>query len=235
MIENYKTIAGIFTYPDKNFPEKIRRASQVIAASYPEAHATFEQFIAELPTSDLHKMEELYVRSFEVQSVTTLEVGYVCFGDDYKRGELLANLNNEYRKFPIDCHNELGDHMSNILVLIAHLKENADSAELAQDLVQEIVAPAIYKMLTEFDPGRVEDRNKFYQKQYKTLIDAPNHLGTAYGHALRALYEILKTDYIVTEKHITSEARGFLGSLGEEINIEGMGCGGPPPAPGFGV
>ena len=45
------------------------------------------------------------------QVLATLDIGYVLFGDDYKRGELLANLNQEHRKANNDCGTELADHL----------------------------------------------------------------------------------------------------------------------------
>ena len=51
------------------------------------------------------KWEEIYTRTFDVQAITTLDVGYVLFGDDYKRGELLVNLNNEHTKAGNDLRN----------------------------------------------------------------------------------------------------------------------------------
>jgi hypothetical protein len=38
----------------------------------------------------------LFTRSFDVQAVTTLDLGYIVFGEDYKRGELLVNRAPEF-------------------------------------------------------------------------------------------------------------------------------------------
>ena len=66
---------------------------------------------------------EIHTRSFEVQSITTLDVGYVAFGDDYKRGELLVNLNREHEAVGVDCGSELPDHLPNVLRLMARWQD----------------------------------------------------------------------------------------------------------------
>ena len=65
---------------------------------------------------------ELYLRTFDVQAITTLDIGYVLFGEDYKRGALLAGLSAEHKKVSNDCGIELADHLPNVLRLLPKME-----------------------------------------------------------------------------------------------------------------
>ena len=146
---HYHLLAGLFEYPDVGFPEAVRQIKQFLDGNYPEAAGEIGKFVDYLPADDLLTMQELFTRSFDVQAIATLDIGYVLFGDDYKRGEMLANLNREHLAAKNDCGTELADHLPNILRLMSLLKDE----ELIEDLAYAIVGPALLEMIGEFDPG----------------------------------------------------------------------------------
>lgn len=192
---------------------------QAVAQKCPAAAADVERFISLLPADDLIVMQELFTRTFDVQAITTLDLGYVLFGDDYKRGELLANLNREHGQHHNDCGSELADHLPNVLRLLPLLEDE----DLLTELVQEIVAPAVSQMIQEFSTDRVTKKHASYQKQYKTLIELPTastDVATLYQHALRALYAVLKTDFRIVERIPLAATSDFLKSLSSENEIE---------------
>lgn len=213
---DYIAIAGLFDYPDKEFLQKLDGIDRMLRESYADAAVELEEFIDVVSGLALWEIEELYGRSFDVQSATTLDVGYVLFADDYKRGELLANLNGEHRRCDNDCGTELADHLPNLLRLIAKL----DDRELLEELVQEIIAPAIRKMIGEFEQTRTDRREELYQKQYKTLLDSPPGKATAYRAALQALYTILKNDFSITEEKRSWQKNDFLKVISTEMELE---------------
>ncbi len=218
-LNHYQFIADLFDYPDAVYPDRARRARDVIAKHYPAAVPDVERFLDLLPASDLITMQELYTRTFDVQAITTLDLGYVLFGDDYKRGELLANMNREHQASHNDCGSELADHLPNVLRLMPLLEDD----ELLLELVQEIVAPAVSQMSQEFSVDRVQKKYESYEKQYKTLIELPtksNDVATLYQFLLRALYIVLKTDFKITERIPLAATSDFLKSLTTENEIE---------------
>jgi nitrate reductase molybdenum cofactor assembly chaperone len=218
---HYRLLSELLEYPKAGYPERVREIRDALEGLYPEACAELDQFLELLPAHDLTTMQELYTRSFDVQAMTTLDVGYVLFGDDYKRGVLLANLNSEYREADIDTGTELGDHIPNLLRLMEVLKDE----EVLHDLAYAILAPALLEMMREFSSERMEKRNASYKKHYKTLIETPavqTNAFTLYAHALKALYEVLKKDFALIEKiplERTSD-NDFLASVGRENEIE---------------
>lgn len=216
---HYRIVADVFEYPRSVYPERVRRAKRCLDKKYPRAAAELDQFLELLPADDLRIMQELYTRSFDVQAVTTLDIGYVLFGDDYKRGELLSNLNREHRAHDNDCGRELADHLPNVL----RLMERLDDEELVGELVQEIIAPALRSMIGEFTSDRIEQKNKAYKKHYKTLIETPvssANVATLYRHALKALYQVLKQDFSFVEKIPVKATSDFLRRLSSENEIE---------------
>jgi nitrate reductase assembly molybdenum cofactor insertion protein NarJ len=225
-LAHYDLLAELFWYPDRAYADRVRPAHEFLAAKYPDAATEMDAFVDLFPFGDLSEMEELFTRSFDVQSITTLDVGYVLFGEDYKRGELLANLNREHGESGVDCRNELADHLPNLLRLLAIIGEEPEKAELAEELVEEILAPALRQMIAEFDPERLEEKDESYLQHYKTLIETPGEYFTAYCHCLRAVNMVLSKDFSLEEKAAVKppmlhQSRDFLNSLRQEMETEG--------------
>ena len=188
---HYSQLAGLFDFPAAGFAARGRALRDFLCERHPDAAAEVEQFLDAIPESTLD-LQELHTRTFDVQSLTTLDVGYVLFGDDYKRGELLSNLNREHAQAENDCRGELADHLPNVLRLIPRLQDGA----LLQELVRALLVPALMLMIREFDPERIERKNANYQKHYKTLIEpARGSESTIYSRALKAALCVLARDF----------------------------------------
>ena len=212
-------LASLFEYPDADYPDRVRDIKDILSGRYSDATAELDRFIELLPVDDLQKMQELFTRSFDVQAVTTLDVGYVLFGDDYKRGILLANLNREHRHAGIDTGTELADYIPNLLRLMAVIEDE----EVLRDLAYAILAPALLEMIGEFSTERIQKRNKSYKKHYKTLIETPAvavEAVTLYQFALKSLYAVLKQDFALIETMPLQRSNDFLASVSRENEIE---------------
>ena len=221
---HYSLLAPLFDYPEADYSHRVQDIREFLSGRYIKASAELDRFIAHLPShQDLLLMQELFTRSFDVQAVTTLDIGYVLFGDDYKRGEMLANLNREHLAAGIDCGTELADYLPNLLRLLAALEDE----DLIGDLVNAVLVPALREMIGEFSPDRVEKRNISYQKHYKTLIETPDvdvEAVTLYQFALSTLYQVLKQDFSVVETIPLKLTSDFLTSVGRENEIEEGAC-----------
>lgn len=192
---HYSHVAELFDFPGPEFAARGQALLGLLRENYPAAAVEVEHFLDAIPDRALD-LQELHTRTFDVQSLTTLDIGYVLFGDDYKRGALLSNLNQEHRRAENDCRGELADHLPNLLRLIPKLKDQ----NLLDELVRQILVPALMLMIREFDPGRIEKKNANYQKHYKTLIDpACASDSTIYCRALKAVMQVLAKDFQVTE------------------------------------
>jgi nitrate reductase assembly molybdenum cofactor insertion protein NarJ len=192
---HYCNLAELFDFPGPEFAARGRAVLGLLRENYPDAAVEVEAFLDVIPQRTID-LQELHTRTFEVQSLTTLDIGYVLFGDDYKRGALLSNLNQEHNRAENDCRGELADHLPNLLRLIPKLKD----PELLEELVREILVPALLLMIREFDPKRIEKKNANYRKHYKTLIDpARGSDATVYCRLIKAVMSVLAQDFRVAE------------------------------------
>lgn len=214
-LAHYEQLAALFDYPGEYYPGLVRRTYRLLESRYPLAAAELDAFAKALP-SELDEVQEIFTRSFDVQSITTLGVGYVMFGDDYKRGELLVNLSREHDEAGLDCGTELPDHLPNVLRLIARWQDQ----ELVLEFVEEILHPALERMLAEFRPQRMKQRNGLYRKHFKTLIVSSAERGTIYRGPLAAVLEVLKEDFGLSEWNPPEQDNDFLRSIGRELDIE---------------
>ncbi len=209
----------MFEYPDEDFPGNVRDILDHLSGGYADAATELGRFMDLLPCHDLQAMQELYTRSFDVQAATTLDIGYVLFGDDYKRGILLANLNREHRNASIDTGTELADYVPNLLRLMAVIEDE----DVLRDLAYAILGPALLEMIGEFSTERIEKRDISYEKHYKTLIETPavaSEAVTLYQYALKALYAVLKQDFSLIETMPLKRSSDFLASVSRENQIE---------------
>jgi len=222
-LTHYQQLAALFDYPDADIPALARSLCDVLQDRYPAAASRLESFANALRGSgqrlseiELNDIQEIFTRSFDVQAITTLSVGYVVFGDDYKRGELLVNLNREHRDAGLDCGTELPDHLPSVLRLIAKWQ----APELVVEFVEQILHPAIDQMIGEFSADRIFERNRLYRKHYKTLIASSADRGIMYRDALGGLLDVLVQDFDLGERPRPEEKSDFLRSLKREMEIE---------------
>ena len=216
---HYHLLAPLFEYPDAGYPQRVRDIWKFLDEHYSGAATELDRFLTLLPSEDLLAMKELFTRSFDVQAATTLDIGYVLFGDDYKRGEMLANLNREHLEAEIDCGTELADHLPNLLRLMAAHKDE----DLINDLASAILGPALCEMIREFASDRIEKRNVSFKKHYKTLIETPavdSDAVTLYQFALKSLFQVLQQDFSLVETIPLKLTSDFLASVGRENEIE---------------
>lgn len=213
---HYSLLADLFFYPESDFAERVRRVQEFVDKNYSEEASQLQGFTDFISKASQNERQELHTRTFDVQSLTTLDVGYVLFGDDYKRGELLANLNREHNKAKINCRGELADHLPNVLRLISKIEDE----ELLQELVEELLDPALQNMIGEFNPERIQKKNKMYKKHYKTIIETIDKYALIYEKPLKVLHALLKKDFVIAEKEVIWQTSDFLNSIGKEIEIE---------------
>ncbi len=215
-LNHYSLLSNLIDYPKEGFREMVQEIQLFLDKHYPEQGEILKDFTQFSKRATFEEIQELYTRSFEVQAITTLDLGYLLFGDDYKRAELLVNLSREHREVGNDCGLELADHLPNVLRLLPLLKDQ----KLRDDLVEKLIYSGLKKMTKEFDAGNLRKKNEVYIRHHKTLITISEQYGTIYRKPLLVLLKVIEQDFnieIVPDKK-TSD---FLGSIESEMNIEG--------------
>lgn len=216
-IANYDLMAALFAHPGPAYQADVARAISGCEDSCPAAARALQQFAALLPTGDLMALRELHTRTFDVQPITSLDIGYTLFGEDYKRGALLANLSGEHSRAGVDCGMELGDHLTNMLRLLPRMAD----AELREELVRVLLAPAVREMMREFEPEPLAKKEELYRKHHKTILEsADGERRTAYLHLLKALLALLTRDFALKASMPIVQDSMFAQSVGAEMGIE---------------
>ena len=192
MLTDYELLSVLFFYPENESDiKKIKDVYSYLSINLPESTEVMKPFMEFISSSNLGEIQELFLRSFDIQAITTLDIGFILFGEDYKRGQLLVHLNMEHREAGNICHTELSDHMPNVLRLLPKMKDDT----LRMEIATQLLAPAVVKMLAEFDPEKVEKKDKVYKKHLKTIIDYSTGFRTVYQPLLQVLLLALKKDF----------------------------------------
>ncbi|MBI2567058.1 MAG: hypothetical protein HYV63_08525 [Candidatus Schekmanbacteria bacterium] len=214
---DYELLARLFAQPGAAYATDVTGAAAACREHYPVAAALLQRFRDLLPPDDHLALQELHTRTFDVQAITSLDIGYALFGEDYKRGALLANLSAEHKRAGIECGEELADHLTNVLRLLSKMADHA----LREELVRVLLAPAVREMMLDFEEKRLTAKDELYKKHHKTLIDtAAGERRTAYRHALEALLEVLRIDFALPASPPIAPPTRVASALDAEMEIE---------------
>lgn len=141
----YDALSLVMHYPETATGLVCEELVQEVERCYPDQLEKMQRFVHDFLGLSQEEREEIYVSTFDVMPVCCMDVGFSVFGEDYKRGQFMAELVGRYREHGIDTGTNLPDFLPNILKLVPHL----DYAE-AQMLVNEVVLKAMEKMVTGF-------------------------------------------------------------------------------------
>lgn len=135
MIEKaiYERLAALLSYP--------RERTQGLVSDC-DAYSELAAFEQAMHPFSLHERQELFIQTFDLSPVCSLEMGWHLFGENYDRGLLLVKMRQQLRVHEIAETTELPDHLTNGLRLLARM-EHDDGSYFAE----AIVLPALAKML----------------------------------------------------------------------------------------
>lgn len=138
--EACQSLAALFEYPGADYHGKAERAAATLPG---ELREPMEAFAGSLSGWDLARLEEAYIRMFDLNPDCTLDIGWHLFGEDYARGEFLVKLKAEHRKHGTEDPAELADHLPAVLRLLGEMPE-----EEAAQFTKSFLAPAMKKIRT---------------------------------------------------------------------------------------
>lgn len=188
---HYLPFADLLRYPSAGYPEKAAACLAFLEKEYPEAAAELRPFTEWLSTHSADEIEELYTKTFDVQPICYLDLGYVIFGEDYKRGAFLLHMQGEQLAAGNDCGTDLPDNISNTLVL--YTKSN--NQVFLDELTVNILIPGVEKMIFEFQQARVDLKLKVLRKMHRAIIQEELNIGNVYRNLFSALLTVLKKDF----------------------------------------
>ncbi len=144
---HYTLIANLFRYPTEELMDNALDVIGALSTDYPEQTEVVKGFIQNFSSLTLYQQQEYYIKTFDIQAVCFLDIGYVLFGEDYKRGDFLVQMKEEQRNAGNDCGVELSDHLPNILTLFSKTKKE----KFAEELIATICIPALDEMIDKFN------------------------------------------------------------------------------------
>jgi nitrate reductase delta subunit len=159
MKNNYEILADLLEYPRSDLPLPLDEGRVLLNSDSQSFVSSFALFTKGCEGLSLPERQELYTRTFDLNPICALEIGYHLFGENYKRGEFLANLRRTERPFDVGQAHQLPDYLPVLLRLLTRL----DDEELRTALISECMIPALEKMLKAFGDS---------DSPYKLLLQA---------------------------------------------------------------
>lgn len=139
----YDLLARLLSYPAKEYRLAARACQRLLRESFPETPNHLERFTAHVETASLEELEELFTRTFDLNPVCCLEVGWQLYGEDYNRGSFMVQMRQQMRAHSVPESIELPDHLANLLPLLGRMEP-----EEAGPLCASSILPALEKMQT---------------------------------------------------------------------------------------
>jgi len=158
---HYQAFADVLRYPETRLEPFLDKLLTVLENKFPGKTFAINQMLYDLSGMSLGAQQEYYMKTFDVQAICTLDMGYLLFGEDYKRAQILVNLQQEHQKAKIDCRGELADHLPNILELLS-VSQDYDFTE---ELGFIILNPAV-----KFMQVKMKNTNNYYKFILEDLL-----------------------------------------------------------------
>ena len=137
----YDLLARLLSYPAEDYPLAVQECQDLLRREFPEAPLPLERFAPHVASASLEELEELFTRTFDLNPVCCLEVGWQLYGEDYNRGSFMVKMRQEIRAHGIRETIELPDHLANVLPLVARMDPEQSGTLCASSLL-----PAVKKM-----------------------------------------------------------------------------------------
>lgn len=175
----YDLFANLLQYPTLATSLKAGHCYERLQRSHPAAASSLESFYHAMEQRSLQQMQELYTTTFDMQPVCYPYLGYQLFGESYKRGAFMAQLNEAYRVAGYSAEQELPDHIAVALHFVG-LNSADRQGDFCQALLNEGMVPALEKMLKTFGEQSANPYFRLLKALQMFLIQIPEK---ELGHA----------------------------------------------------
>lgn len=161
-------VAMGFRYPAPGWAGTLAEA---VAGLEPgEARRHMERFCAAVGGLELGAWEELHTRTLDLSPLFVPYVGHAIWGESYRRGEFMADLNRAMAGAGVDPAGELPDHLEPVLRYLAA------AADPLPDLV-EVADRAVEKMEKELKKAEADNPYRWVLAAARTVTGAAAETG----------------------------------------------------------
>lgn len=187
----YELLADLFRYPREGYKENVISCGELLEERYPAVFETFKPFLEVIKEKSMSEIEDIFGKTFHIQAICYLDLGYVLFAEDYKRGDFLVQMKNEQAKANNDCGEELADNLPNVLKLMTLLEDE----EFLGELGVKVMIPSLKKMIEDFDVSRIALKTKVMKKKQKVIILEDMEHKNIFQYAIQATKDVIEQDF----------------------------------------
>lgn len=137
-------LGELLRYPDAGYPERLDAAIGLAAGR--DCRQALDRFQQQVGALSVSQLQELYIQTFDLSPLCSLEVGWQLYGEDYARGSFLVYMRTQLQATGVAERGELPDHLAHVLPAMAGMP-----AAKADELRTGGVLPALKKMLATFE------------------------------------------------------------------------------------
>ncbi|MEE8577846.1 MAG: molecular chaperone TorD family protein [candidate division Zixibacteria bacterium] len=153
----YDGLGGLLKYPEVGTTAVLENCLTALEESGSPALEPVSKFAEHARSSSLEELEELFTRTFDINPVCALEVGWHLFGERYERGTFIVKMRQTMRRLEIPESTELPDHLTHALEALGRME-----TEEANEFAHLFILPALKKML---------DAQKGKENPYSSVLD----------------------------------------------------------------
>ncbi len=146
-----EVVALGYRYPDAERLSELRSAVERDLSG--PAQRRMRRFAAAIDKLSLTEWEELHTRTLDLSPLFVPYIGHLTWGENYRRGEFMADLKRHMENNDVELGGELPDHIEPVLRYLAV------TADPFSDLVQ-VIGDAVRQMRTAI---RVADPDNPYR------------------------------------------------------------------------
>ncbi len=142
--KKFDALGALLAYPRDEYRGRIETARAAVAGDA-ESLDFLERFSAAVTLLPLESAQELFIQTFDLSPVCTLEVGWHLYGENYDRGAFLVRMRQLMREHELAESDELPDHLTHVLQVLGRM-----DTEAQPDFAERFVLPALAKMMAGF-------------------------------------------------------------------------------------
>jgi nitrate reductase molybdenum cofactor assembly chaperone len=132
--ERFDALAALLAYPGREYFTSVRKCQELLADD--------PGSLALVGPMSMEALQELFIQTFDLSPVCTLELGWHLYGENYERGAFLVRMREQLRECGLLESDELPDHLTHVLAVLGRMQPEA-----ACGFASRFVLPAMAKML----------------------------------------------------------------------------------------